>query len=382
MRTLLCALVALLTLLSPAGRAQTAPAPADPEKPGAFPVGVTAMRLEDGTRTDPLTGKPRVLMTEIWYPATDDSRALPKNRLMDFFGQTDNPEFAVLLKLAFNSDIRAVDQVFENFSVRDARVREGRFPLVLFSHGNGGMRMQNAFWCEHLASHGYIVAAPDHTGNCAATLIDGQMVVFNDTKEARAQAAQDRPKDMSFLIDAMTRLDQGGDSRFRGRIDIEHIGMAGHSFGGFTSVWVADRDPRVDAIVPMAGAAETYTNLQIPALVLLATEDDTLGAERVAAIRKYYEDHQGPCILAEFVNAGHYSFTEMYQLNPAFGDGVGQGKRLASGAPVTYIGRETAFRLSNGYSTAFLGKFLKGIQGYDAYLGVNHAPDEILLKSK
>src|SRR5439155_87759 len=41
----------------------------------------------------------------------------------------------------------------------------GPFPLVLFSHGNGGIRFQSLFLCAHLASHGYVVASPDHRGD-------------------------------------------------------------------------------------------------------------------------------------------------------------------------------------------------------------------------
>jgi len=371
----------VLTLMAQSHAAETAALP-DPEKPGAYAVGVTTMRFEDCARVDAATGKPRVLMTEIWYPATDDAKTLPKNRLMDFFERTENPEFALVLKLGFRADIIEADKTFQNFAVRDARAAEGVFPLLLFSHGNGGLRMQNAFWCEHMASHGYIVVAPDHTGNCGVTLIDGQLVTFNDSKEGREQSRIDRPKDLSFLIDKMDQFNKGGDSRFRGKLDLEHIGVAGHSFGGFTSVWMADADPRVKAIAPMAGVAEERKNLTLPAMALFAAEDDTLGADRNPAIPKFYDSRQGPAYSVDFLNAGHYSFTEMYQLNPNFGDGVGKGKRLTNGEPIDYIKRETAFRLVNGYTAAFFGKFLKGQNGYDTYLEANHDPKELDVKWK
>src|SRR5262249_56282777 len=54
-------------------------------------------------------------------------------------------------------------------AVRDAGPRPGSYPLVMFSHGFGGHRRQSTFLCTHLASHGYVVAACDHTGN---TLFD------------------------------------------------------------------------------------------------------------------------------------------------------------------------------------------------------------------
>ncbi len=372
---------AALILAARIHAAETTPLPA-PEKPGPYAVGVTTMRFDDSTRTDATTKAPRVLMTEIWYPATEDARSLPKNRLMDFFERTENPELALVLQLGFRANIVEADKAFQNFAVRDARVADGLFPLLLFSHGNGGLRMQNAFWCEHMASHGYIVVAPDHTGNCGVTLIDGQLVSFDDSKEGREKSRIDRPKDLSFLIDKMDQFNKGGDSRFRGKLDLEHIGVAGHSFGGFTSVWMADSDPRVKAIAPMAGVAETCQNVTLPAMALIATEDDTLGLERTEAIRKFYDARTGPAYAVEFKNAGHYSFTEMYQLNPTFGDGVGKGKRLASGEALDYIGRDTAFHLTNAYTTAFFGKFLKGQTGYDVYLEANHDPKELEVKWK
>jgi hypothetical protein len=47
----------------------------------------------------------------------------------------------------------------------------------------------------------------------------------------------DRPLDVSFLVDSMTELDAsdpGG--RFSGKIDLEHVGLTGHSFGGLTTL--------------------------------------------------------------------------------------------------------------------------------------------------
>jgi dienelactone hydrolase len=353
----------------------------DPEQPGPYPVGVTTMTFVDHSRTDSFTKGPRSLMTEIWYPATEDSRELPKNKLSDFFLKNQSPELALLLFAGFGVDLVEADKTFQNFSVRDARIRDGFFPLLLFSHGNGGLRTQNAFWCEHMASHGYIVMAPDHTGNCAATFVDGALTIFNDSKEGRAQSASDRPKDLSFLIDSMDRMHKGNDSRFLGRVDMTRIGAAGHSFGGYTCTWLVSQDPRIKAIAPMAGVAEERGNYDCPVLLFIATEDDTLGPERVELIRKYYADSKGPRYSVEFTNAGHYSFTEMYQLQPDFGDGVGQGKRIATGEPMAYCTMEMVYPLVNGYSAAFFGRHLKGQEGYAAYLAENHNEEQIIYQT-
>ncbi len=353
----------------------------DPEKPGPYPVGVTTITFVDHSRSDPHTKGPRTLMTEIWYPATDDTHGLHPNRLSDFFLKGRSPELALLLFAGFGVELEEADKTFENFSVRDACIRDGEFPLLLFSHGNGGLRMQNAFWCEHLASHGYIVMAPDHTGNCAVTFVNGELVLFNNTREGRERSATDRPLDLSFLIDEMDKMNRGNDSRFLGRVDMTRIGAAGHSFGGFTCTWLVNSEPRVKAIIPMAGVAEDRKNYDCPVLLFIATEDATLSEERVTLIRQYYDDSKGPRYSIEFKDAGHFSFTEMYQLQPEFGDGVGQGHRVTNDEPLTYITMDKVYPLLNGYSTAFLGKYLKGQDGYASYLAENHLPEDAIYQA-
>ncbi len=372
-------LMVVVLLAAVAARADESAAP-DPEKAGPYPVGVTTMQFTDHDRIDSLTKKPRSLLTEIWYPATDDAKDLPKNRLLDFFLRGTDTALPILMQAVFNVDVKELDKTFRDFSVRDARIRDGAFPLVLFSHGNGGLRFQNAFLCEHLASHGYIVAAPDHTGNAAVTYVDGQPVAFNEADHD--QAAKDRPIDIRFLIDTFQRLSNGVDSRFLARIDMSRVAVCGHSFGGYTSTWLADTDPRVRAIIPMAGVAKERTNFTCPAMIMIATEDKTMGLEGNDRIRKYYEDSKGPRYFIEFKNAGHFSFTEMYQFKPDFGDGIGTGKRIASGEPVTYTPMDVIFPLINGYATAFLGKYLKGLDQYDAYLKENRHPAELIVKAE
>lgn len=372
MRTLLSS--ALLVLSACLASAQ----PPDPEILGPHPVGVTTVLLEDHARPD-AEGKPRPLLTEIWYPAAAEEKDLPKNKLSDFYARGTNEQLNAALKMAFKIDLAENDKTFQNHSIRDARIAEGKWPLILFSHGNGGMRSQSTFLCDHLASHGYIVVSPDHTGNASLTVVDGKLITM--LSGSREQAAKDRPKDISFLIDCMTRFNNGADSRFSGKIDLEQIGVTGHSFGGYTATAVIETDPRVDAIAPMAAVTSTRTNFEVPVLAILATEDDTIKAEGNARIRTYYAESKGPRYLVEFKNAGHYSFTDMWQFNPTFGDGVGEGKRITNGEPLKYLDLPTVFRLTNGYTTAFFGKFLKGEAGYDSYLKANQLPEELIVKS-
>lgn len=103
----------------------------------------------------------------------------------------------------------------------DATVAAGSFPLVVFSHGHQGYAENSAFLMEHLASHGFVVAAPDHTDN---TLLDGP---------DRATAIYyQRPLDLSAVLD---HLQGGGEPALVGHLSDDPISLFGHSFGGYTA---------------------------------------------------------------------------------------------------------------------------------------------------
>ena len=156
----------IVTLLAPVGRVSESAGlkPPDPLVVGPFPVGVTTAVFVDSSRTDHLTKQPRTLVTEIWYPATEEAKQMPKNKFSDFIPGGVTPEIEELVKKTYKISVAVIDKLYWNESHRNAPVRPGRFPLVVFSHGNGGSRHQNTFWCDYLAGHGYIIVAPDHTG--------------------------------------------------------------------------------------------------------------------------------------------------------------------------------------------------------------------------
>jgi predicted dienelactone hydrolase len=181
--------------------------------------------------------QPRTLVTEIWYPAANGARRLPKNKYSDFIPGGVTPEIDELISKTYKMSAAQMDKAYWNDAHRNAPVRKGRFPLVVFSHGNGGSRNQNTFWCDYLASHGYIIVSADHTGNARWTIIDGKPVVFQGGE--RANSAKDRPLDVSFLLDQMIKWDKGADKRSPA-IDTER-GSDGMSFGSLTAIGFGSR---------------------------------------------------------------------------------------------------------------------------------------------
>lgn len=353
---------------------------ADPIQMGPLPVGVTTTVFVDNSRTDAATKEPRTLVTEIWYPAADDARTLSKNKFTDFIPGGLTPQFEGLLKLAYKKSAAEINAQYWNFAVRDARVREGKYPVIIFSHGNGGSRFQNTFWCDFLASHGYVIVSADHTANARVTIIKGKPILYQN--DQRDNSAVDRPKDMSFLLDQMTLWNGGADSRFSTRLDLSKPVAAGMSFGSMTAIRVADADTRFKAVIAMSGAPEDHSNLTIPSLYMLGEEDRTIGPKGNERIRSVYAKHTRDGFLMEMKNGGHYSFTDIFKLDKNFGDGAGQSKRATTGEPFDYTSMETTYQIINAYSIAFLNVYVRGEKENLAFLQKNQWPKELLWETK
>ncbi|TME56991.1 MAG: hypothetical protein E6I58_06595 [Chloroflexi bacterium] len=126
----------------------------------------------------------------------------------------------------------------------NATDREAR-PLIVFSHYSGGHRRVSSFLCTHLASHGYTVAAMDHSEVVALELArkDGESKA---ERSARIDAIiGNRVPDVRFLLDHLL-------AREDLEIDAERIGLAGHSLGGWTVLATPEIDQRVRSVVAMA----------------------------------------------------------------------------------------------------------------------------------
>jgi len=108
----------------------------------------------------------------------------------------------------------------------DVTPAAGQFPVVVFSHGHQGYAENSAFLMAHLASHGWIAAAPDHTHN---TTLDGS--------ERDTEIYLQRPWDISAVIDHLEALPAS--HLLTGLPDTSTIMASGHSFGGYTMMALA-----------------------------------------------------------------------------------------------------------------------------------------------
>lgn len=370
--TLLALLGACSPLVEAAGESSNAAAEA--ARPGPFAVGVRRLVLTDPSREDPLTGGHRAFVTEVWYPAAESARGGKTVSFFEFF--EPHREAGEMFVRHFGGDPEAIERRFRSLAVRDAERREGRFPLLVFSHGNGGVRHQNIQQLDHLASHGYIIATPDHTGNCGVTVIDDKIIQYD--RGGRQRAMVDRPRDCSYIIDHLLAESARAEGWLAGAIDPERIGVLGHSFGGLTSCQMAASDPRVKAILPMTLGAMKTTS--IPVLLMLGEEDRTLQKVGNVASISYLMSCTGPRHLLVLKRGGHFTYSDMDVINPEFGDGIGKDKK--GDPPFEYLPSSLAKEIINVYSVAFFDHYLRGDAKAGALLRSNVYPDEVELREE
>ncbi|MDR3403632.1 MAG: dienelactone hydrolase [Chthoniobacter sp.] len=166
-------------------------------------------------------------------------------------------------------------------------------PVVLFSHGLGGSREGSPYLGEHWAARGYAVVFLQHAGSDTA--------VWKDVAPAERMAAMKkaasvpnfflRVQDVPVVLDQLALWNQQSGSPLAGRLDLNHIGMSGHSFGAVTTQAVSGQtfpagagqrftDPRIKAAVafspdvPSNGDAKTaFGGVTIPWMLMTGTKD-------------------------------------------------------------------------------------------------------------
>jgi len=176
----------------------------DPFVRGRCPVGVRTIEARDAVRD-------RLFPCEIWYPAA--AHQAGRDLAPDTWDSFAVPRSDVLRS---------------ETAVRDAAAQPGTYPLIMFSHPSGTHRRTATFLCTHLSSHGYVVAALDHSEVVTAELASRDRETDEQKAERVEAVIASRVPDTRFLLDHLltsAALDP------ETHVEPTRIGIVGHSSG-------------------------------------------------------------------------------------------------------------------------------------------------------
>ncbi len=341
-----------------------------PRPTGPFAVGVARYQWTDSTRLelDPASpGRSRSLVVRVWYPAAGN------------VAPTGSPYVPQLETYAAESLIvrtRGLVARMRHYAASDAPVAPGsrRFPIVVFSAGNGEMEYMYTALLTELASQGYVVASISHPGVANVVFPDGHVVRryprLYDPKPGgwdsafgtgasvalrRAvydtmytEAANYLESDVSLVLDRLA-APHSGTGPLAGRIDLGKVATIGHSYGGNVAVEACARDPRVSACASLDGGA-------------FGPVRDIGLAKPLMIIRPAYVNDSTPRGLAQDQMLGTLR-ADGYDIM------IGAGAQHRSFMDAFYIdntvtAEATVARrvhdITTRYLTAFLGRYLEG----------------------
>ncbi len=333
-----------------------------------------------GAQQQPLT-------LRAWYPARRPADKQPTTITYTAPNKFDE-------QITPGKEITAIGTALRNG--RPERTRRP-YPLVVFSHGYALSPIVYSTLVEHYASQGFIVLAPEHNET------------FDQSLDGFWKALIDRPVDIRRSIDYAQKL-TGPAAALAGMIDMDNIAVVGHSYGGYTALaaggarfdfaayktrcaaltaddplnffcgpivakesdmatraglrsvpsglWPSMGDPRVKAVVSMAGDAYIFdqrglAELKVPIMVMGGTIDE--GTPYTWGAKLSYDDAASKNkTLITFPGAGHMLFIDPcenlpWTQNSAYRDGFCTDAIWGTRRPLNIV---------THYTTAFLHETL------------------------
>lgn len=359
-----------------------------PEPSGSFSAGTEMIHVKTG-KEEIITEDPsdqRELMLKIWYPSNEDVSSLKGEKYIE---DASRAGFATKYGLPGGA-LNYLDRV-KTFAYPGIPSAEGSFPVLIFSHGYGSKATGYYALLNEIASQGYVIINMNHTyESLGVTFPDGRNEYFDyefqgeiaDGGMAVVQPLIDAFKNgMSYkerhpivrksvkgyfegsvqdrwaadMIYTMNLLDNwNAQGPLKGKLDLNRIGVFGHSVGGGSAGNLAMKDGRIKAAVNLDGiqwGSMIDSTYHIPYLYVSADwpaeHEDINSHVYINKSHDYFYE-------TKLLKSGHPNFMDIPFMIPV--------KSLAGTGEIDpYLGNEIVTRLV----TSFFDRHLKGIEEAD-----------------
>ena len=345
-----------------------------PTPSGPFAVGRTTYVWSDAAQAElmaPQPGTKRELLAWIWYPAAPRQ---PSQTIDDYlpapWRTALERQIGVLLTKFLTRDLSRV----RAHGIRSAEIspEQRSYPVVFMRAGLAALTTDYTALAEDLASHGYVVVGFDAPyRSFVAVFPDGRVIArapqnnadLVQKEQLANQLVQAWSADMSFVLDQIERLNTSDPSgRFLGRLDMQRVGVFGHSLGGATALQFCHDDSRCKAGIDVDGApfgSVIGEGVTQPFMFLLSDHRNESDAETRPVegnIRSIYDRLPSDRRLMIIIRgAGHYMFSD---------DGAMLKSPLAMGVMRTLgivrLDGRRQVAVSEHYISAFFDVYLKG----------------------
>ena len=269
-------------------------------------------------------------MAQIWYPA-DVSALLSSVKKSKYIDNKKALTYTIELQGYKIPEIltNQIGSIKCNSWEDASPVSNKKFPILIFSHGHGGLRTQNTNQVEELVSHGYIVIAVDHTydagfvefpdGNIAYSLTskpEGERL--NETPETFYTRFGYRVDDIDFVINKIDSFDDY-DLNISAIMDKNNIGIFGHSFGCLTSVYATYFNDRIKSCFGLDGWFEplhdslVFKNINKPIMHL---GQNNKGDEQFwndinfVKMNNFIKSNSDLSVMVDIPGSHHYDYTD------------------------------------------------------------------------
>jgi predicted dienelactone hydrolase len=270
--------------------------------------------------------------------------------------------------------------------------KDGKFPVIVFSHGAGGSKDSYGPLISFWVSHGYVCIQPTHADSLRLRHEQGEKI----TELLRASDLQqgwiDRILDLKLVMDSLPKL-EANYPELAGKMDKTKIGVGGHSFGAMTSEIMCGAqvaDPKVDgktihdgrarAVLLLSPAGiedqpkltrDSWNGMRIPMMVMTGTNDKgRMGQDSSWRTQPYLYSPPGSKYLI-FINGGNHM---IFNGDPESGKKLrkifGNGPLIANlaGDEIPRKEYDRMFAEVELASIKFWDDFLKGDSVAKAYL--------------
>jgi dienelactone hydrolase len=357
------------------GTQVTLPAPT-----GHFAVGRTSYAWVNNAETDELAPSPgakREVVAWIWYPAAAISAA-PAEYLPAPWRAADAQLSGVLMTKFFTRDLSLV----RTHSTPDAEVspEQHSYPVVIMRAGGGALTTDYTTLAEDLASHGYVVVGFDAPYRTWAVVFPDKRVVARppannpenlDPDQANLLINRLLPmwtSDTKFVVSQLQKINAADavpgnpSGKFAGRLDLQRLGMFGHSFGGAQALQFCHEEIGCKAGIDIDGApygSVVQEGLKQPFMFIFSDhsrEASDPESKRIGAdIQSIYSRLPNGRFMITIRGAHHFSFSDQALLKSEY-----LIKVMTTAAGFGKLDSRRGLAITADYVHTFFDVYLKG----------------------